>query len=67
MFLKENHQKVVKGKKLVTERSKSMDKYAKMKRFIISCQLQVYMYAFIYVDPETINEEDYFPATKILL
>ena len=30
-----------------------MDKYAQMKRFRHDQRLQVYMYDFIYVDPET--------------
>ena len=43
-----------------------MDKYALMNRFHYDCQLQVYMYAFVYVYPETISEEYYFLATKNL-
>ena len=38
-----------------------------MKRFCHDLQLQVYMYAFMYVDPETITLEDHFPATKIFV
>ena len=43
-----------------------MDKYSKLKRFHNDCRLQLYMYAFVYVDPETIRVEDNFPATKTL-
>ena len=39
-----------------------MDKYAQMKRFHYDHQLQVYMYAFMYVDLEIMEEEDYFSA-----
>ena len=35
-----------------------------MKRFNHDYQLQIYMYAFMYVDTETIPVEDYFTATK---
>ena len=38
-----------------------------MKRFHYDQQLQVYMYALIYLDPETKAEEDCFPATTKLL
>ena len=41
-----------------------MDKYAQLKRFHHELRLQVYMYTFMYVDPETIPLEDHFPATK---
>ena len=34
-----------------------------MKRFIYELRLQVHMYAFMYVNPETIPVEDYFTAT----
>ena len=47
-----------------TEISETMDKYAQIKRFNYDFQLQVYMYYFMYVDPETIAEEDYFPYNK---
>ena len=46
------------------QNDKTMDKYAQMKSFNYDLRLQVYMYAFKYVDPETISEEDYFIATK---
>ena len=39
-----------------------MDKYAQLKRFHHNSRLQVYMYTFTYVDPETILEEDRFHA-----
>ena len=39
-------------------------KYAKLKRFRHYCRLQVYMYAFMYVDPEKIPVEDHFTSTK---
>ena len=35
-----------------------------MKRFDYEQKPQVYMYAFIYVDTETMAEEYYFTATK---
>ena len=41
-----------------------MYKYAQMKRFYHDSQFQVYMYVFMYVDPEIILVEDYFPDTK---
>ena len=41
-----------------------MDKYAQLKRFHNDSRIQVYMYAFIYVDPKTIPVEDLFFATK---
>ena len=41
-----------------------MDKYALLSGFHHDLRLQVYMHAFMYVDTETIAEEDYFPATK---
>ena len=37
-----------------------------MKRFYQEQQLQVYMNAFMDVDPETIPEQEYFSATKII-
>ena len=40
------------------------DKYAQIKSFHYDYQLQVYMYNFMYVDPETMAEEEYFPSTK---
>ena len=41
-----------------------MNKYAQLKKFHIGHRLKVYMYAFMYVDPETVTMEDHFPATK---
>ena len=54
----------LKRKKSETEWSKTMDKYAQIKRFRYDHWLQVYMDAFIYVDNETIEEDDYLPATN---
>ena len=56
--------KFYKKKKTKTERSKTMDKYAQLKRFHRYCQLQVYMYDFMYVDPEIIPVEYHFSASK---
>ena len=44
-----------------------MYKYAQLKMFHLDRQLQVYMYDFMYVDPDAISVEDYFPDTKHLL
>ena len=41
-----------------------MDKYTQLKIFLYDHQLQVYIYAFMYVDPETIPVKDPFPYTK---
>ena len=41
-----------------------MDNYVQLKRFCPNRQLQVYMYAFMYVDPETIPVEYHFTVTK---
>ena len=41
-----------------------MDRYAQLKRFHHDCQIQVYMYAFMYVYPETIPMEEHFLSTK---
>ena len=41
-----------------------MYNYAQLKRFHHDRQLQFYMYAFMYVDPDTMPVEDYFPAKK---
>ena len=43
-----------------------MDKYTQLKRFNNDRQLQVHMYAFVYVYPETMPVEHHFPATKTL-
>ena len=53
-----NYQKVIKKKKIETEESKIMDKYSQLKSFHQRCQLQVYMYAFMYVDTDTLPMED---------
>ena len=55
-FLQVKHQKVVKRRIMIQN-----DK--KMKRFHYDHRLQVYMYSFMYVDPEIMIEEDYFPST----
>ena len=39
-------------------------KYSQLKRFCHDHQLQVYMYAFIYVYPQKMTVKDDFPATK---
>ena len=54
-------------KKTKTEGSKIMDKYSQLKRFHHDHQLLVYIYAFMYVDPETMSVEDHFPATKAIV
>ena len=41
-----------------------MDKYAQLKIFKHDLRPQVYMYAFMYVDPEKKQVEDNFPAIK---
>ena len=38
-----------------------------MKRFHYDHRLQVFMYSFMYVNPETMAEEDYFPVIFLLL
>ena len=38
-----------------TERPITMDKYSQMKRFNYDCQLQVFMYDFMYIDTETMS------------
>ena len=43
---------------------KTMEKYEQMKRFSCDSWIQFYMYAFMYSDPETISEEDKYPASK---
>ena len=35
-----------------------------MKRFNYDHQLRVYMYSCMYVDPETMEKDGYFPDTK---
>ena len=41
-----------------------METFALMKRFRHYCSLQVYMLDFIYIDSETIPEEEYLPYTR---
>ena len=41
-----------------------MNKYSQLKRFNHDRRRQFYMYAFIYVDPETTPVENHFPATE---
>ena len=43
---------------------KIMYKYAQLKRFHHDHRLQVYMYDFMYVNPQTMQVEDHSPATK---
>ena len=42
-----------------------MYNYARLKRFHHDFRLQFYMYAFMYVDPQTIPAGDHFPSTKL--
>ena len=44
-----------------------MNRYLQLKRSHHDCQLEVYIYAFTYVDPETMPAEDYFLLQKRLL
>ena len=41
-----------------------MHKYAQLNGFNHDLKLQVYMYCFMYVDPETMPAEDHFPDTE---
>ena len=41
-----------------------MNKYTQLKKFQHDHQLQVYMYAFMHVDPETMPAKDKFPSIK---
>ena len=41
-----------------------MDKYVRMDRFHHYRQLQVYIYAFMYIDSDTMQVEDSFPYAK---
>ena len=56
------HQKVL--LKTEIERSTNMYKYEKPKRFHHDCQLQVYMYAFMYDDPQTMKVEANLSPTE---
>ena len=62
--LTDESSKGYKRKKPQTKRSKFMYKYSQLRRFYHDGQLQVYMYAFMYVDPDTMLEEENFPDTK---
>ena len=44
-----------------------MAKYAQPNRFYNDLQLQVYMYAFMNVDTETIPVEEYSPVKKMFV
>ena len=44
-----------------------MDKYAQMKRFHHDRWLQVYIYVFMFIFPETIPDDPYFPDKKIYI
>ena len=46
---------------------KTIDKYAQLNIIHHDRQLQVYMYDFIYVDPNTMPPEENFPDTKIFV
>ena len=48
------------------EQSKVVYKYVQLNMFHNNCRLQVYMYAFMYVYPETISVADHFPSKKHL-
>ena len=52
------------GNKSIDITIKCMDKYAQLKRLHHDLQLQVYMYAFMYVDTVTMKVEDRFPTKK---
>ena len=41
-----------------------MYKYAQLKKFNCEHRLQVYMYTFVYVDPQNMPVEDHFSAAK---
>ena len=55
-------------KRLQKEKSETnnnkKDKYAQMKRVHYDCQLQVYIYAFMYVNTEKMAEKNCFTGTK---
>ena len=55
------HQKVTKKRDRMI---KIMDKYAQLKKFCHEWKLQVYMYAFMYVDPYANPLEDHFATTN---
>ena len=63
IFLHVKHQKVVKRK--TSDRTiKFTYYYAQLKNLHFDCWNQVYMYSSMYVDPQIISVEDYFPTTK---
>ena len=41
-----------------------MEKYEEQKKFQHDCQFQVYMYDFMFIDPERMPVEDHFPDIK---
>ena len=41
-----------------TEKSKAMVKYAQIKRFNYDHQLQFYIYSFVYINPDTMPDEE---------
>ena len=43
---------------------KNVYRYARLKSFHYDRQLQVYMFAFMYVDPQKMPVEDYFSNRK---
>ena len=44
-----------------------MDEFSQLKSFHHEHQLKVYMYDFMYIDPDTMPVEDYFPDTKMFI
>ena len=59
-----NHQKFIKKKSLRQNDHNQWEIYTQIKRFHYNCQLQVYMYVFIYVNPEKIPDDNLFPSTR---
>ena len=57
------HQRII-NRRIRDRTIKIIDKYALMKRFNHDHQLEVYMYDFMCVYPETIPMEDYRQVTK---
>ena len=51
-------------KKNIYRTIKIVDKYANLNRFHHDYRIQVYMYDFMYVDPDTMPVEEHFTATK---
>ena len=58
------HIKFIKRKKPEIERSKIMYKYEHLNIFHHDHLLKVYIFAFMYVNPETMPLDDHFTATK---